>query len=260
MDLLSIVNSLWRYKLFTIPVVVLTAIMGLYVVKIKPPVYDATSSVLLSNPQAQASESQIIANPSLRKVSPFNTFVSYGDLRVAANAVMDLVTSGSAQPALLNAGAGSRYQLALSSDYGNPPIIQITGVGSSPQAAILSANVLTSAIKTNLYQLQQKEGINPFYMITLIQLVKPDQAQRSTSGKLRSVIAVLALGGLLLFVVVSVADALEKRRRDSSSNTGTLARLRKDNPRFQRTAGIGREPNLVNGSGSRRTRSREPLV
>lgn len=254
MDLISIVQSLWRYKLFTIPVVVLTAIGALYLVKIKPPVYEAASSILLSNPEAQASDSQIAADPSLRNVSPFNTFANYGDLDVVANAAMELVTSASAQPALLSSGVDPRYQVALSTDYGNPPIIDITGVGSNAQSAIQSASVLTSAIKTNLYQLQKKEGVNPFYMVTAIQLVTPDQAYKSASGKLRSIIAVLAIGALLLFVVISVADALEKRRRNSSDST----RLRPAGRMYQ-DAGSNGEPVIVNGSKSKRPRSRESL-
>jgi capsular polysaccharide biosynthesis protein len=253
MDLISIVHSLWRYKLFTIPVVVLTAIGALYLVKIKPPVYEATSSVLLSNPEAQASDSQIAANPSLRNVSPFNTFANYGDLDVVGNAVIELVTSSSAQPALISSGVDPGYQLALSTDYGNPPIIDITGVAGNPQSAVHSASALTDAVTTTLYQLQKREGVNPFYMVSAIQLVEPGQAYRSSSGKLRSIIAILAIGVLLLFVVISAADALEKRRSNSSDGTGVRSRLRPPGREYQGSGSSG-EPVIINGSKSKRPR------
>jgi uncharacterized protein involved in exopolysaccharide biosynthesis len=259
MDLLSIIHTLWRYKLIVLPVIVLTAIAGLYVVKIKPPVYEASSSILLANPEVQATQSQIDANPGLRKASPYNTFVSYGDLSVVANAVMDLATSASAQPALINSGVNPRYQLTLSSDYGNPPIIEITGVGPNAQEAIRSATVLTAALKDDLYQLQAKEGIDPFYMVTAIQLVKPTQAQRSTSGKLRSIVAVLALGVLLIFVVVSVADALEKRRRGSLNKTNTRTSLQGIPQVYRGAIGSESEPVLIDGPRSRRALARRPL-
>src|SRR5271165_5823383 len=184
MDLLSIFQTLWRYKKLTIPVLVLSVLAAGYVAKLKPPVYEAQASVLLTNPPSGATPSQIAANPALKKASPYNTFVSYGELSVVANAVMDLVTSPAAQPALAGSGVDPRYQLALSSDFGNPPIIDITGVGGKPEQAIQSANVLTTTVQQDLYQIQKNEGVDSFYMITAVELVKPSQAQRSSSGVL----------------------------------------------------------------------------
>jgi uncharacterized protein involved in exopolysaccharide biosynthesis len=218
MDLLSIVQALWRHKIFVIPVIVFTAAGSFYVVKLKSATYEASSSVLLANPPGAATPSQISDNPDLKKVSPYNTFVSYGDLSVVADSVIELLTSAPAQPALIQSGVDPRYQVTLSTAYGNPPIIDITGVGSTPQVAVQSANLLAAAVKTDLYQLQESQGINNFYMITALEIVKPVQAQRSTSGKLRSLIAVIGLGALLLFVVVSVAEAVAQRRRGSSAS------------------------------------------
>lgn len=61
-------------------------------------------------------------------------------------------------------------------------------------------------------QLQKQQGVNHLYMIQATDLVRPTQAQLSDSGKLRSLIAVLGLGIVLLFIVISVADAVDKRR------------------------------------------------
>ena len=217
MDLLSIVQALWRHKIFVIPVIVFTAVASFYVVKLKPVTYEASASVLLANPPGAATPTQLSQNPELKKVSPYNTFVSYGDLSVVADSVIELLTSAPAQPGLISQGIDPRYQLTLSTAYGNPPIIDITGVGSTPQVAVQSANLLAAAVKTNLSQLQKSQGIDNFYMISALEIVKPLQAQRSTSGKLRSLIAVIGLGMLLLFVVVSVAEAVALRRRGSSA-------------------------------------------
>lgn len=266
MDLLSIFQTLWRYKLFAIPTIVITAVAALYVVKIKPPVYQTSASILLTNPQTGATQSQIAANPSLKKANPYNTFVSYGDLHVVGNAVMDLVTSPASQPGLASAGVDPRYQVALSTDYGNPPIINITGVGATAQDAMRSATVLVSTMKADLFYIQKMEGVNPFYMITAIEIVKPTQADRSSGGKLRSLIAVLAVGAILLFVVVSVADAIEKRRREARlDNADTIGKRRPtgrlgNNARrtdFRRTPRIddgplGGESDFVNGSAVKR--------
>jgi hypothetical protein len=126
--------------------------------------------------------------------------------------VMDLVGSPTSQPALAKAGVVPGYTLGLSSDFGNPPIIDIAGVGGSPKAATTSARALVAAVENDLYLVQKSESINPFYMIKALEVVRPDIAQKS-SGALRSLIAILAVGIILLFLVISVADALEKRRK-----------------------------------------------
>jgi capsular polysaccharide biosynthesis protein len=224
MDLISVAQSLWRHKLVTIPVIVLTALMAFYVVKIKPPVYQSSASILLANPPTGAAPSQVTTNPRLKNANPYNTFVSYGNLAIVADTVIQLVTAPTGQQALSQSGVDPRYQMELSSAFGNPPIINITGVGSSPQVAIRSASLLAEAVKANLYNLQVKQGVDSFYMITTVEIVKPTQALRSSSGKLRSLIAVLGVGLILLFVAVSVTDAVDKRRKASSSNASTPIR------------------------------------
>ena len=47
MDLFIIARKVWRYKLFTLPVIVLTIFAAAYVMAVKQPLYEATSSYLL---------------------------------------------------------------------------------------------------------------------------------------------------------------------------------------------------------------------
>ena len=229
MDLLSIIQALGRHKLAVIPVIVLTALASLYVVKIKPTVYQASSSILLTNPPPAATQSQIAAHPKLRKVNPYNTFANYGTLSVVAQAAIDYVTSAPTQSALVKSGVDPRYQLALSAATNQPtapPIIDITSFGATAQQAVRGASLLTDAMKTELYQLQNSEGVNSFYMIKAVDIVNPYQAQASVSGKLRSLVAVLGLGVILLLVVVSVTDALAKRRRGPMSGNNSRRKRR----------------------------------
>jgi Chain length determinant protein len=215
MDLVSIVRALLRHKRLTITVILLTAVAGLAVIKLQPSVYSTSASVLLENPQGQATKSQISKDPSLKTASPFNPFLSYGDLDVAANAVLDLVNSPAVESELTKAGVDPRYTLTLSSDTDNPPIIDVSGVGSSAQSAIENATLLTNTIKTDLYQIQVAQGINPFYMITAVELIKPNQAYHASSGRTKSLAAVAGIGILLLFIVISASDAVDEWRRNS---------------------------------------------
>lgn len=142
-------------------------------------------------------------------------------------AVIDLVTSAPSQSALVRSGVDPRFQLALEVDPSepiSPPMIDITSFGATAQQAIQGANLLTTATQAGLYKLQNSDNINSFYMVKAIDIVKPYQAQVSSSGKLRSIVAVLGAGIIVLLVVVSVTDARDRRRRTRSSGTDTQRR------------------------------------
>lgn len=213
MDLLSILHVLRRHKRLAIPIFLLTAVAAVYVGVIKPPVYEATSKILLTYPPQQATKAQKVKNHALRTAVPYNTFTTYGSLQVVANAIMDEVTSPASQSSPLAAGSGAQNQLSLDTDYGDPPIIDITGRGSSRQSAIQNAQVVTAALTSDLAAIQQKAGINSFYMIKADNIVSPSFASASESGKIRSLVAVFAAGVIVLFIALSAADAMAKRRR-----------------------------------------------
>jgi hypothetical protein len=218
MDLLSIVGKIWRHKLATIPVIALVALGAFYVIKVKAPVYQATSGILLVNPPGPPSPAQIAKHPALGKVNTSNTFVSFGNLDVIADAVIGVVTAESNQ--LLRQSVDPRYQLTLSAAVGLPPMIQVTGIGRTAQEAILSAKVVTRAAITSLHQMQVQQHINPTYMIKSIELYAPTNAQASVSGKLRTLIAVIGLGVIMLFIVVSMSESIGKRRKGRQDSDG----------------------------------------
>jgi capsular polysaccharide biosynthesis protein len=216
MDLLSILQAIWRHKFAAIPVILFTALGALYVLAVKPPVYDASSSLLLVNPPPPPTEAQIAADPKLAKVNANNPYDTLGDLWTA-DAVVSSVASDWPQA-----------QVGLSANPDNPPIIQITGSGSTPQAAVQAAETVTHAAATDLYLMQKSQGVLNHYMLKAVELVQP-QAKLSVGGKLRSLIAVLGIGLILLFVVISAAQAMERLRMDGSIRPGrpAWARLRK---------------------------------
>jgi capsular polysaccharide biosynthesis protein len=211
-DLISIAEILWRRKIVTIPLIVLTALGAYYVVKVKPPIYQAESSLLMVPPNPPTS-AQIAADPSLAKINPNNPYLNYGDFAVVADTLIDVVTDSANEQVLVAQGADPRYTLALSTDYGNPPIVEITGVGRTPAIAMRSAELVTKAAEADLVTLQGSQGVNSLYMIKASQLVTPTYASQSVSGKLRTLVAVFAVGVLALFVAISLIEAVEKRRR-----------------------------------------------
>jgi Chain length determinant protein len=211
MDLISIFRAIWRHKLVTIPVVLLTCLGAFYVVAIKAPVYQASASFALVYPPAAPTAAQVAANPALGRVNTSNPLLGYSDASAVTEIVISLVGTASSQEALAKAGAGTQYQIAPS--VASSEIVDITGVGSSASAAVLSANLVSQAAEKALYQVQANQGVNPQYMIKSYQLSIPNQAAQKLSGKLRSLIAVLAVGLLLLFIAISIVEAIGKGRK-----------------------------------------------
>ncbi|HUA27650.1 MAG TPA: Wzz/FepE/Etk N-terminal domain-containing protein [Streptosporangiaceae bacterium] len=243
MDLLSIIGIVWRHKLLAIPVVLLTLAGAFYVIAIKAPVYQASSSLLLLSPPGPPSAAQIAANRKLAKIDPNNPYVNFGDLPVVADAVIESVTSNTVEQTLVDEGVNPEYQVVLSTDFGNPPIIQITGIGSTAAAAMRAASLVTSTSVNDLYQIQKAQGVNQIYMITATELVKPTTAQTSASGKLRTLIAVLGIGALLLFTVISLAEAVKRRRSPGRLPVSTPALAAGPAPAdLPREASKSREP------------------
>jgi Chain length determinant protein len=228
MDLISIVRALWRHRLITIPIVMLTAIGAVYIVAVKPPIYEANSELLLLSPPAPPTPAQIAVDPKLRKIPYNNPYVNFGDLPIVADAVQSVVTSAAAQEALAKQGVNPDYQVTLSSDTSTPPILEITGIGKTQEEAILGAKLVTQAANSDLYQLQKAQGVNDYYLIRGTVLVQPDTAQLSVSGKLRSLVAVLALGAILLFVGVSTMDVVGKRRNAAAEGARSRGHRRTD--------------------------------
>jgi hypothetical protein len=164
----------------------------------------------------------------LAKINPSNPLLGYSDPSAITQIMIGLVGTTSSQQALLKAGAGNQYQIAPSP--ASSVIVNITGVATTPQAAVLSANLVTQAAKNALYKVQANQGVNPKYMIKTYQLATANQAAQKLSGKLRSLIGVLGLGVLLLFIVISIAEAMGKGKGQGktqpSAGNGSAARTR----------------------------------
>jgi hypothetical protein len=223
MDLLSIVRKIWRYKLVTLPVLLLTLCGAIYVAAVKDPVYEASSSFVLINPPAPPTAEDIARDPALGRIDSDNPYTRFSDQSVVVEVLASSITSPSAMRTLEKAGADPRYTVAPASEFGySSPLVQITAQGWTPEAAMRSAKLVTDAVTRELERMQQAEGVNPEYRIRARQLDAPDSAELRASGQLRMLVAVLALGAVLLFVVVSAADALaalraERGRRSSPS-------------------------------------------
>ena len=217
MNLLSIARKIWRYKLATLPVVLLTLFGAAYVVAVKEPVYEASSSYVLINPPTPPTPEEIARDPSLGRVNSDNPYARFSDQSVVVEVLASAMAGESAQRALQKADADSRYTVTPDSDSGigySSPILQIAAQGGSPQAAVRTAKLVGHEITHQLERMQEVQDVDSQYRITAQPVDPPDGARLRPSGQLRALVGVLALGVVLLFVVVSVADALTTLRME----------------------------------------------
>jgi hypothetical protein len=215
MDLLMIARKIWRYRLVTLPVIVLTLVGGVYSYLAKESVYEASASYVLINPPDPPTDQEIARRPALGRINADNPYTRFTDQSVVPQVLARDLGSESARQALTKAGADDRYNVEPGDEFGySTPIVEVTGVGSSPEAAIRTAEVVGDAVTNELNRMQQARGVDPGYRIKTQLVDAPDDAELKASGQLRVLIGVLAFGAVLLFVVVSVGDALTTLRTE----------------------------------------------
>lgn len=215
MDLVMISRKIWRHRIATLPVIVLTLLGMFYVVAIKTPVYNASSSYILINPPGPPTPDDIARNPALAHINPDNPFTRFSDQSAVVGLLASVLSNDMERRALVHQGADPGYTVAPSqSVYGfTSQMLEITGVGSSGAAAIRTAQVVGNALNDELERLQASRGVAPLYRIKAEAVTSPDTASQRVSGKLRTLIGVLVMGIVLLFVAVSAAEGLAAMRR-----------------------------------------------
>jgi hypothetical protein len=215
MDLLLIARKIWRHKLVTLPVILLTLLGVAYTVAVKQPLYEATSSYLLINPPAAPTADEIARNPALANIHFDNPYTRFADQSVVIDVLARTMSSDTARRALVKAGADPRFVVEAATRFGTTsPIVQITGTGATPQAAIKTAEVVGHGVTGELNRMQAAQKVDPRYRITSMQVEFPDGPRLQASGQLRMLVGVLVLGVVALFVVVSITDALEMLARE----------------------------------------------
>jgi hypothetical protein len=215
MDLLLICRKIWRYRLVTFPVIALTLLGALYVVAAKDPVYKASSSYVLINPPAPPTAEDIARDPALGRINPDNPYTRFSDESVIVSLLSNSLSNDAAREELSNAGADPRYTVAPDVQLGySNLVVEITGVGSSPQTAVQTAELVGSALTRQLDRLQASQSVDPRYMVKAQQVVAPDSPKQQVSSTLRPLIAVLVIGAILLLVAVSGAEALDTLRAE----------------------------------------------
>jgi hypothetical protein len=211
MDLLSIVREVWKGKAAVLPVLFLTFIAAAYVLVVRPPEYASNSALTLIYPPAAPTSNQIASDPSLSKVNADNPYEAYGDLTVVGAVVQQAMGSDSIVAQLRKEGVEDGYSITSDPTTTNP-IIHVEGVGATPAAALRATTILGEQIGATLNQLQANEHVADHYRITTQVLNTPNVPSLKISSKLRSLIAVLVAGLIMMFVALSIRRGIVEHK------------------------------------------------
>jgi len=214
MDLLLIARKIWRHKLVTLPVIALTLVGAVYTLGVKQPLYEATASYLLVNPPLPPTDEEIARDPALGKVKADNPYTRFTDQSVIIDVLARRMSAVSVKRELVRDGADPRFTVGPAEHFGGTsPILQVTGTGATPQASIKTARVVGGEMAVELDRMQAKD-VDARYRITAQMVEAPDAPQLQASGQLRMLVAVCVLGAIVMFMVVSITDALDSLRRE----------------------------------------------
>jgi hypothetical protein len=266
-DLLRISRKFWRYRIVTLPIVALTLLGAFYVVAIKAPVYKVSSSYVLINPPSPPTPDEIARNPALGSVNSDNPYTRFSDQSVIVSLLSSSLSSDTSRQQLASQGADSRYTVAPDLQLGySSLVVEITGVGSTPESSVKTAELVGAGLSRELDRVQASQGVDPKYMIRTQQVVAPDSPTRQVSSTLRPLVAVLAIGAILLLLAISAAEALDTLRTEWNQRSRPEGAKPGDRhgPRRDPRGGKG-EPRVDTATkvprprqGSRRGRPRKP--
>ena len=215
MSLLLILRKIWKYKLVTFPILAFVLVGSFYVVAMTAPTYQTSATYILVNPGPPPTETQIARNPALGRINWDNPYTRFSDQAVLAQLLASRLSNEESRSSLVKQGADPGYTAAPSAEFGfSAPILEITGTGTTPAAALKTTDLVGRALTRQLDQMQEQRNVDERYRITMEAVATPGVPTLKASGKLRRLVAVLVLGVILLFVAISVLEALGALRAE----------------------------------------------
>ncbi len=219
MDLLAMFRAVLRNRLFTIPVILLMLsrwCMGVLLLLANIRGHLGLRSLRAAG---RASASEIAEDPALAEVNADNPYARV-DPSVVVGILVKRVGGPRARAALTAEGADPRYKIGSAGAYGvASPTVDITGVGSTAASAVKTADLVGDRMEKELDDIQSAQLVDDRYMVTAVQTEAVQGAQLKESSRLRSLLGVLGAGLVLLFVAVSIGEAIRSLRKERYGDT-----------------------------------------
>ena len=184
-----------------LPLAVLVLAGWYYVLAVKTPTYEAAATYILVDPPAPPISAQMTGSD--------NPYLRFSNDAVLVEVLASRLTSEQGRRLLASQGADPNYTAQSSPELGfSAPILQITGTGTTPAAAIQTAYLVGRAMTTELARMQGIRRVDKRYRIKAAAVVAAHDATLKGAGRIRGLVAVFALGAILMFVLISFLDAV----------------------------------------------------
>ena len=174
----------------------------------------AAAGMWVAKPGPYQSESQVVflASQQSSKVNGDNPYMSFN---TTLTTTADLVRREVLDPQIV-AELGARGYTESYNVVNDPlatgPVLDITAVGGNQAAVEATQHAVTAEVKSELALLQQ--GIAPQNQITSLIVSSNTTPSLLISKKARPLVAVLAVGLILILAIPQIVDASGRRRRD----------------------------------------------
>jgi capsular polysaccharide biosynthesis protein len=219
MDPLAVLTTLWRQKWYVLPALVIAIVAAGAVFLYGPRTYQATASYALVNPQVPT-DAQILKDPALGLLNDNNPYLRASDPSLIVDVMITRLSATETADTLKSMGLSTNYTVTQGSN-GAGFIIDITGEGKSPAAAMAATRALGSVLVKQLHTVQEVNGADARFLYTSLVVAPADQATEQFSSRLRAVIIVAVAGVVLIFGAVSLGRGIDAmRRRHRANRTG----------------------------------------
>ncbi|MDT5036725.1 MAG: hypothetical protein QOE03_1910 [Micromonosporaceae bacterium] len=212
MDLVAILAIVRRHRWIVASALALVAGAVAGVVFATPKQYESTAQYVLISPPPAPSDAQIQRDPGLGRLNSDNPYLRVPSPSVVVDVLAQRVSGDTVRQALINQGADKDYQIAGTNAVGSGMVISIVGTGHSAALSRRTTGLVASRMQTELHDMQKVNGADDRFLIQALPIGPTADPVRKITSTIRAAIATLAGGMVLLFVVVSVAEARSVRR------------------------------------------------
>ncbi|MFD0821483.1 Wzz/FepE/Etk N-terminal domain-containing protein, partial [Micromonospora zhanjiangensis] len=212
MDLLALLTTLRRHKLLVLVVSLIMIAGDAFVAFGIPPQYESQAQFVLIAPPPPPTSTDIQRDPALAKVNADNPYLRLPNPSVVVDILAQRVAGDTVRKQLVAKGADQDYTITSTNAIGSGLVIDIVGTGTSGAQARRTLDLVSEAMATELHEMQKINGADDKYLFQALPINPPADPTRKVTGTVRSLIAVSAACLVLLFALVSIAEAAGPRR------------------------------------------------
>jgi hypothetical protein len=212
MDLVAIFAIIRRHRWIVAFALALIAGSVAGVVFQMPRQYESTAQYVLISPPPAPSDAQIQRDPALGRLNSDNPYLRVPSPSVVVDVLAQRVSGDTVREVLIKQGADADYQIAGTNAVGSGMVISIVGTGHSAAVSRRTTGLVAARMQAELHDMQKVNGADDRFLIQALPIGPTTDPVRKITSTIRAAIAALAGGMVLLFIVISVAEARSVRR------------------------------------------------